>query len=142
MVKHLADDEFSYFGEAFGRPVTDLPWIEGRDSGDQADMFARADESVADIVGWYRSSWEHAAQTLATRDLDAPGVVTWWTHQSVTLGRILLHMAVETGSCRYLTSCSLVGDSAIITPVALHGGRGRRAVASITARRAEQPAVR
>ncbi len=25
MVKHLADDEFSYFGEAFGRPVTDLP---------------------------------------------------------------------------------------------------------------------
>ncbi|OZC31402.1 hypothetical protein CJJ17_07910 [Gordonia polyisoprenivorans] len=96
MVKHLADDEFSYFGEAFGRPVTDLPWIEGRDSGDQADMFARADESVADIVGWYRSSWEHAAQILATRDLDAPGVVTWWTHQSVTLGRILLHMAVET----------------------------------------------
>lgn len=98
LVKHLAACEFGYFGEAFGRPSpVALPWAdpEGAD-GANIDMWATADQSREYLVGLYRRSWQHAAETFAATELDDVTRVELWGQGRITLHRILVHMNSET----------------------------------------------
>jgi hypothetical protein len=98
LVKHLASVELGYFGDTFGRPHgLELPWqAEGADPN--ADMFATEDESREQIIGYYKTAWEHAAGTFAAKALDDIGEVPWWQpeRRRVTLHTILVHMTAET----------------------------------------------
>lgn len=98
VVKHVASVEAGYLGDVFGRPFGEpLPWFdEGAEPN--ADMWATAEESRADIVGLYRRAWAHSDATLAALELDALGRVPWWPdgQNEVTLHRVLIHMIAET----------------------------------------------
>ncbi|MBO0840315.1 MAG: DinB family protein [Sciscionella sp.] len=98
LVKHVASVELGYFGDTFDRPHgVPLPWFAD-DAEPNADMWATADESRADIVGLYHRSWEHSDATIEALDLDAIGHVPHWPAErnEVTLHRILVHMIAET----------------------------------------------
>ena len=100
LVKHAAANEIGYFGETFGRSWPDpdeVAWMQESDTDPNADLYAKPDESIEDIVGLYRRVWEFADETITTLPLDAPGRVPWWGPKSadVTLHRILVHMVME-----------------------------------------------
>lgn len=98
LVQHVASVELGYFGEVFGRPPgIDLPWF-AEDAEPNADMWATADESVADIVGLYRHARAHADATINELNVDDVGQVPWWPEgrREVSLGRTLVHMIAET----------------------------------------------
>jgi hypothetical protein len=97
LVKHLAGVELWYFGDAFGRPPRERPW-SADDARNNADFWAAADESRAQIVGIYRRAWAHADQTIEALGLDAVGHVPWWPadRQEVTLHLVLVHVLAET----------------------------------------------
>ena len=98
LVKHLASVEAGYFGEVFGRPFAEpMPWFdEGAEIN--ADMWATADESRAEIVGLYRRVWAHSDVPPGGLALDATGDVPWWpeNRREVTLHQILVHVTAET----------------------------------------------
>ncbi|MFE7765791.1 DinB family protein [Streptomyces sp. NPDC057438] len=78
LVKHAAGVELGYLGDTFGRPSGEpLPWLDS-DAEANADMWATADESRADVVGLYRRAWAHADATLDALPLDTVGRVPWW----------------------------------------------------------------
>lgn len=96
IVKHLALVELGYFGDVFGRsPGIDL--AEFGDGDPNADMFARLDESRADILELFERARANTTATVEALDLDAEGHVPWWGEAGnpVTLHLILVHMAVE-----------------------------------------------
>ncbi|HEX5331921.1 MAG TPA: DinB family protein [Cellulomonas sp.] len=98
LVKHVASVELGYFGETFGRPSDEpLPWLAA-DAEPNADMWATAEQSRADVIQLYRRVWAHSDATIAALDLDAIGHVPWWPSErnEVTLRRILVHMVAET----------------------------------------------
>jgi uncharacterized damage-inducible protein DinB len=98
LVKHLAAVEAGYFGITFGRPFGEpLPgWDEDADAN--ADMWATAQESRAQITGLYQRARAHADATIEALPLDAIGQVPWWPaeRREVTLHRILVHVLGET----------------------------------------------
>lgn len=98
LVKHLATVELGYFGEVFGRPSGEPLAHIGEDAEPNADMWAAAHESRAQIVQLYHRAWAHSDATINELDLDAPGRVPWWPNDrsEVTLHRILVHLAAET----------------------------------------------
>ncbi|MGN6751834.1 MAG: DinB family protein, partial [Intrasporangium sp.] len=75
LVKHVASVGSGYFGFVFDRPFPEtLPWFaEGAEAN--ADMWATAEESRAQIVGLWERVWEHADATIEALDLDAAGRV-------------------------------------------------------------------
>jgi len=80
----------------FDRPFPEpLPWFaEGAE--ENAEMWATAEESRAELVGFYERVWVHADATIEALDLDAPGRVAWWGDRgAVTLHQILVHMVAE-----------------------------------------------
>lgn len=96
LVKHMIGVELGYFGPTFGRRVPDLPaWLRSEELN--VDMWARADESRADIIETYRRTWAFADATIEEHDLDAPGFVKHWpeNRRDVTLHRILVHVVTE-----------------------------------------------
>jgi len=98
LVKHVASVELGYFGEVFDRPSgIALPWMED-DAEPDADLWATAEESRADVVALHRAAAAHADATIAALDLDAPGLVPWWSpgRRQVTLQQILVHVLAET----------------------------------------------
>ena len=98
LLKHLASVEYGYFGVTFGRPADEpMPWMSP-DAEPNADMYATADESRADIVELYRRANAHSDATIAALDLDAEGHVPWWPDDvnPVTLHQILVHLSTET----------------------------------------------
>ncbi|MDQ2709787.1 MAG: DinB family protein [Actinomycetota bacterium] len=98
LVKHLASVELGYFGDTFGRPSGEpLPWFDD-DAEPNADMWADADESPAQIVGLYHRAWAHSDATIEALALDAIGQVPHWPsgRSQVTLHQILVHMIAET----------------------------------------------
>jgi uncharacterized damage-inducible protein DinB len=98
VLKHVAGTESGYLGLVFGRPFPEsLPWMQ-EDAGPNADMFATAEESPADITGLYRRVWVHSDATVDALDLDALGHVPWWSQAAnpVTLHRVLVHVVAET----------------------------------------------
>ena len=100
LVKHLANVEVGYFGDTFGRAYDGpLGWPEGSEEPEpNADLFATADESRDEILGFYRAAWAHSDITIETLDLDAIGRVPWWPveHAEVSLHKILVHVIAET----------------------------------------------
>lgn len=98
LVKHVASVQLEYFGPVFERPADrPVPWMRD-DAPEDDDMWARGDESVADIVDFHRYAAAHADATIDALPLDAAGVVPWWPDERkrVTLHRILVHMIAET----------------------------------------------
>jgi hypothetical protein len=98
LVKHVASMEAGYLGDTFDRPFGEpLPWLAD-DAEPNADMWATADESRADILGLYHRAWAHSDTTITSLPLDAVGHVPWWPpeHREVTLHRIIVHMIAET----------------------------------------------
>ncbi len=96
LVKHTASVQLGYLGEVFDRPAgRALPWLDGEDD---ADMWATAQESRAEIVGLHEYSAAHSDATIEALPLDAPGAVSWWPaeRRRVTLGQILVRMCTET----------------------------------------------
>ncbi|WP_052852156.1 DinB family protein [Streptomyces avicenniae] len=97
LVKHVAGVESEYFGSVFGRPFPEtLPWL-AEDAEDNADMWATADESRADVTALYTRVRAHADATVAALPLDAIGHVPWWPAdpEGVTLHRVLVHVTAE-----------------------------------------------
>ncbi len=96
LVKHVATMEAGYLGECFGRPFPEpMPWIDD-DAEPNADLWATADESIADVLAFYRRVQEHSDATIEALPLDEPGRVPWWGTPEVTLHQILVHMIDET----------------------------------------------
>ncbi len=98
LVNHLASNESGYFGKVFERPFPEGLTRLDPDAEPDADMWATAEESRTEITDLYRRTWAHSDATIAARPLDSPGRVPWWSPQtrSVTLHRILIHVATET----------------------------------------------
>lgn len=96
LVKHVGGVSAEYLGSVFDRPFPEpMPWFAD-DAEDNAHMWATAEESRADIVGFYERVWVHADATIEALDLDAPGEVPWWGENSaVTLHQILVHLIAE-----------------------------------------------
>lgn len=97
LVKHVASVAAGYFGETFGRPFTEpVPWLED-DAEPNADMYATAEQSRADVLGFHDRAWAHAMATIDALDLDAIGHVAWWPPErsEVTLHSVLVHMISE-----------------------------------------------
>jgi hypothetical protein len=61
-------------------------------------MWAKADETRAQIVGLYRRAWTHSDATIAALPLDAIGHVPWWPAErnEVTLHHIVVRVTAET----------------------------------------------
>jgi hypothetical protein len=98
IVKHLAGVEAGYFGDTFGRPFpAPMPWA-GREDEPNADMWATAEESRADILDLYARVCAHADVTIEGLDLDAAGQVPWWPaeRRDTNLHRVLTHVVAET----------------------------------------------
>lgn len=98
LIKHLASIELGYLGDTFGRPSSEpQPWLAG-DAEPNADMWATADESREQIIGFYQRAWAHSDATISALALEATGRVPWWPEErnEVTLHRILAHLIAET----------------------------------------------
>jgi uncharacterized damage-inducible protein DinB len=98
LVKHLASVEVGYFADTFDRPIgEEMPWWDD-DAEPNADLYATADESRAQIVDFYRRAIAHADVTIDALELDSPGQVPWWPaeRRDVTLGQVLVHVLAET----------------------------------------------
>lgn len=96
LIKHLAACEAGYFGATFGRPFDEpMPWWDDN-AEPNADMWATADESSEYVLGLYRRVTAHADATIDALDLEAVGLVPWWSGGSATLHQILVHMIAET----------------------------------------------
>ena len=94
IVKHVLNVEATYFGVTFDRPYPhsdDLVKAEVFDDDPQADWYATADETVAEILARYRRVSAHADETIAALDLDAVGHVPHWGGREVTLHQMLVH---------------------------------------------------
>ncbi|MFC4337040.1 DinB family protein [Salininema proteolyticum] len=97
LVKHVAATEAGYFGEVFGRPLTEpLPWTFDEEDPN-ADMWAEADESTELVKSVLRRVQAHTATVVEELDLDTVGRVPWWPDEraDVTLHQILVHMIAE-----------------------------------------------
>lgn|SRR5487761_1998680 len=96
IVKHLTFVELGYFGPVFGRPMGQPNLWFDETAGDNADLFARADEASDDLVGNYRRACETSDASIEALDLDATGSVPWWGDHPVTLHHVLVHVIAET----------------------------------------------
>ncbi|MFG2947213.1 DinB family protein [Streptomyces adustus] len=91
LVKHVASVELGYLGDTFGRPSGEpAPWFDDA-AETNADMWATADETREQIVGFYRRVWAHADATIDALPLDTVGKVPWWPADKA---EITLHHAV------------------------------------------------
>ncbi|MFE9566282.1 DinB family protein [Streptomyces sp. NPDC006487] len=91
LVKHAATTELGYLGDTFARPSGEpLPWV-APDAEPNADMWATADQSRADVIGLYHRAWAHADATLDALPLDTVGTVPWWPADD---NEVSLHHAV------------------------------------------------
>lgn len=111
LVKHVAGVTAGYLGDTFARPFPHpLPWYdEGAEVN--ADMWATADESRADIESLYRAAADHADATIDALDLGAVGRVGHWPppDDEVTLHQILVHLTNEVA--RHAGQADIVRES-------------------------------
>jgi Protein of unknown function (DUF664) len=99
LVKHLSYGEAWYFGRCFGRPFEESLDNWADEAEPNHDMYARADESRADIVDRYQRACTHSDETIRSLSLDTTGTVPWWSPpkgKQPTLGWLLVHVATET----------------------------------------------
>ncbi|WP_394619227.1 DinB family protein [Lentzea sp. JNUCC 0626] len=96
LAKHLAGVEVGYFGECLGRPFPEkLPF--DIDADPNSDMFATAEESREDVLGFFARATAFADSSIEELPLEAPGVVPWWPEERryVTLHLLLVHEIAE-----------------------------------------------
>ena len=74
-MKHLTGVESAYFCDAFGRERPRLAWEADEDAalGELSDMYAKPDETAAEIVASYRAATAAADRSIADLDLDTTG---------------------------------------------------------------------
>jgi hypothetical protein len=99
VVFHLASLQAEYFGETFGRPFPregEFYYRTDEDADPQDDLWVRPEATSEWVVGLYRATWDHAKETFATLDLDAPGQIPTSPYAKVTLGEMMVHMVDET----------------------------------------------
>lgn len=97
LVKHVASIQLGYLGDCFGRPSgIALPWY-APDADPDADLFATADESTADLLDLFARSAAHGDATIEALDLDTVGEVPWWgpRRRRPTLHTVLVHLLVD-----------------------------------------------
>jgi uncharacterized damage-inducible protein DinB len=97
LVKHLATVEAGYLGAPFGRPFPGpLVW-DDEGAEQDADMWARADESRADVLAFHERAGAHADATITAAELDAVGEVPWWPEERrhPSLHTVLVHVVAE-----------------------------------------------
>lgn len=97
LVKHVASMEGEYLGDCFGRPSgIELPWMAD-DAEPNADFLVAPDHTREEVIDLYHRVWASSDATVEALELDSLGSVPWWgEHGTVTLGRILIHVATET----------------------------------------------
>lgn len=98
LVKHAANGEIWYFGDAFGRewPTSEERITDEDETDPQADFYATEHETCEGIVDFYQRVWAFSDATIEELPLDAPGRVPWWSDSSpVTLERVLVHVLVD-----------------------------------------------
>ena len=91
LVKHLANAEYGWFCETFGRPTEPLTDIS---QDPEADMRAAEGETTEEIVGFYRRAWAAADAAILELPLDATG--TSYSDKTVSLRWVLVHMIEDT----------------------------------------------
>jgi uncharacterized damage-inducible protein DinB len=99
LVKHLAGLEYTYLGESLGRPAPEtMSWIEDGSIWENADMWARPDESSEYLIRLYRRACAHADLAVAGLHLESPASVAHWPQdrRDTTLGVLLIRMVAET----------------------------------------------
>lgn len=99
LIKHLANQEYGYLGDTFGRPAPEqLACVVDGAIWQNGDMWATPDETSDYVVGFYRRACAYADQTIAELDLDTVGAVPWWPAggQGITLRAAMVWMASET----------------------------------------------
>lgn len=98
LVKHAANGEIWYFGDAFGREwPTPHERITDEDEADpQGDLYATEEETCEGILDLYRRVWTFADATIEELPLDALGQVPWWRDPApVTLERVIVHVIFD-----------------------------------------------
>ncbi len=97
LVKHLACVEAGYLGFVLGRPFPEPMVWDDPDAGDDDDLWARPDESRADVLALHARATAHADATVAALPLDAVGEVSWWPEERrhPTLHTLLVHVLAE-----------------------------------------------
>jgi hypothetical protein len=111
LVKHLLGIEFGYLGDSVGRPApVTLPWQEDGSIWENADMWAKPDESREYIVGLYRQAWAHTDESIASLPLGAPASVSWWPEERrrTTFGHLLVRVVAETA--QHAGHCDIVRE--------------------------------
>jgi hypothetical protein len=99
LIKHLAGMELACLGDSVGRPMpVTLPWVEDGSVWEGADMWATAAESRDDLIGLYRTAWQHSDASIEQLGLDAPASVRWWPEhmRTTTVGSLLVRVVAET----------------------------------------------
>lgn len=99
LIQHLACVEYGYFVQCLGFTVKDERFAAlEADADASADMWVPAEVPCAEILAFYRRAIDAANRNIADLPLDAPATVSWWVPEkrSTTLGRLLVHMNVET----------------------------------------------
>ena len=98
LVKHLACVEAGYLGNVIGRPFPEPMVWDDPDAGHDDDLWARADESRADVLALHARATAHADATVAALLPDAVGEVPWWPEERhwPTLHTLLVHVIAET----------------------------------------------
>ena len=91
LVKHLANAEYGWFCETFGRPTEPLTDIA---EDPEADMRAAPGESTQEIVDFYRRAW--AATDASVRELGLEAVGTSYAGTTVSMRWVLVHMIEDT----------------------------------------------
>jgi uncharacterized damage-inducible protein DinB len=126
LVKHLACIEGGYLGFVVGRPIAGpMPW-DDEDAGPDADLWATAQESRADVLTLYARATAHADATVEALPLDAVGEVPWWPEERrrPTLHTLLVHVLAEVS--RHLGHADVLREG-------LDGAAGlRREVSNLT----------
>ena len=91
LVKHLANAEYGWFCETFGRPTEPLTDI----SADlEADMRAADGETTEDIVAFYRRAWAASDASILQTPLETTG--TSYSGATVSMRWVLVHMIEDT----------------------------------------------
>jgi len=112
LVKHAANSEIWYFGDAFGRhwPTPDERITDEDATDPQADFYATEHETCDGIVNFYRKVWAFSDAIIEELPLDAPGRVPWWSDpHPVTLERVMVHVLV--GLARHAGHADILRES-------------------------------
>lgn len=93
LVKHCAQIEHGYFVECFNQPSPIvLPELD-YDADPNADLYATAEESAAELIELYRRVGEVVDEVIERLPLETPGRVDWWGERAdTTLGEVLVHV--------------------------------------------------